>query len=298
MDTGDTGQAFACLHRANSLKRASFAYDVTNDTAQMAQLARVIDADFLRRFAGAGATSGAPVFILGMPRSGTTLVEQILASHAAVAGAGELPVLPGVLARGLGQSMPQGAEDQIRAAFRRMGEDYLRRVPALLAGQCRMTDSAAGIFQFAGLIHLMLPNARLIHCRRDPIDTCFSCYTKDFVELHRFAYDLTELGAYSRACAAIMAHWRTVLPDDRFMEIDYETVVGDLEGQARRLVAFCGLSWDESCLAFHQTSRVVRTASVNQVRQPIYASSIGRWRPYAPYLGPLLAALGLDGGPS
>jgi len=233
MDIGAVGRAFVTLEVANRTKRATFAYAVADDTAQMARLAEEFDPGLMRRFAGAGAASDLPVFILGMPRSGTTLIEQILASHPAVAGGGELPALPDVIGRGLCRGGPQGLdEERFRSALRDMGEAYLRQVAPLGAGRLRMTDKAMSIFRYAGLIHLMLPGARLIHCRRDPLDTCFSCYTKNFAERQAFAYDLGELGAFYRAYAALMAHWRAVLPPECFLEVDYEAVIDDLEGEA------------------------------------------------------------------
>jgi len=150
-----------------------------------------------------------------------------------------------------------------------------------------------GNFVYAGLIPLILPGARIIHCRRDPVDTCLSCYSKQFSGEQLFTYDQTELGQFYRDYDALMRHWRQLLPAESFIEVDYESVLDDLEGQARRLISFIDLPWDEACLDFHKTRRVVRTASVNQVRQPLYKTSKGRWRAHAEHLGPLLAALGL-----
>ena len=141
-----------------------------------------------------------------------------------------------------------------------------------------------------------MPDARIIHVRRDPVDTCLSCYSKNFTGANLpFTYDQTELGLFYRDYAALMAHWRATLPATHFLEVDYEAVVDDLEGQARRMIAFLGLAWDPACLEFHRTKRPVRTASVNQVRKPIYRGSVGRWRAHAAYLGPLLKALGVEG---
>ena len=148
-------------------------------------------------------------------------------------------------------------------------------------------------FLFVGLIHLALPNARIIHARRNPIDTCLSCFSKLFAGEQPFAYDLGELGRYYCAYDRLMAHWRALLPEGVMLEVDYEAVVGDLEGQARRIVAHCGLDWNDRCLEFYKTERAVRTASLVQVRQPIYQSSISRWQPYAQLITPLLQALGL-----
>lgn len=150
-------------------------------------------------------------------------------------------------------------------------------------------------FLYAGMIRLMLPDAHIIHCRRDPVDTCLSCYTKLFVGEQPFAYDQTELGRFHRAYQGLTAHWRATLPASHFLEVDYEAVVADLEREARRMLDFLGLPWDEACLRFHETERPVRTASVNQVRQPIYRTSAGRWRKHAAELQPLIEALNLSG---
>jgi hypothetical protein len=172
-----------------------------------------------------------------------------------------------------------------------LGRAYLSRVAALGAGKARIVDKMPANFQNLGLISLGLPGARIIHCRRDPLDTCFSCYATRFVQRQPFAWDLVELGCYYRAYATLMDHWRASLPPERFIEVSYEDVLADLEGQARRLVAFLGLEWNDACLRFHETRRPVRTASVNQVRRPLFAESRGRWRAYAAHLGPLIEAL-------
>lgn len=151
-----------------------------------------------------------------------------------------------------------------------------------------------GNFVHAGLIPLVLPGARIIHARRDPVDTCLSCYTKLFGGLQPFSYDLTELGLFYREYERMMAHWRSVLPAERFLEVEYEAVVDDLEGEARRMIEFLGLQWDDACLSFHTNQRIVRTASVNQVRKPIYRTSKGRWQKHAAYLKPLLDVLEIE----
>ena len=153
-------------------------------------------------------------------------------------------------------------------------------------------------FHFVGLIYLTLPNARIIHMRRDPIDTCLSCYSKLFTDRHQYSYDLGELGRYYRAYETLMEHWRRILPPSFMLEVQYEDLIGDLESESRRIVDHCGLEWDASCLSFYVAERPVRTASAVQVRQPIYRSSIGHWRAYAHQLGPLIEALGVDIGGS
>ena len=186
---------------------------------------------------------------------------------------------------------PQLVADLRDQDFHRLGHEYATRIAALAPGKQRVVDKMPANFLYVGLIHLMLPNARIIHCRRDPVDTCFSCYSKLFAGEQKFSYDLREAGLFQRGEQRLTEAWRSLLPPDRFLDIDYEEVVADLETQARRLLSFCDLPWESNCLAFHQNKRPVRTASVTQVRQPIYSASVGRWKPYADYLAPLLAAL-------
>ena len=176
----------------------------------------------------------------------------------------------------------------------RLGREYLSRVTPLAGGRARLVDKMPANFLYAGLIPLILPGARIVHARRDPVDTCLSCYTKLFSGEQQFAYDQHELGTFYRRYERLMAHWREVLPPECFIEVDYEALVDNLEDEVRRLLDFMGLPWDDACLNFHDNRRVVRTASVNQVRQPIYKTSKGRWRAYAGYLGPLLDALGIE----
>ena len=227
-----------------------------------------------------------------MPRSGTTLIEQILASHPAIHGAGELPILPRIAVEIGG--VPEGVAALTAERLAPLGDAYAERFGAPPAGKSRWVDKFPGNFAYAGLIRLILPEARIIHARRDPVDVCLSCYTKHFDSpALAFAYDMTELGRYCRDHLALMAHWRSVLPESHFLEVDYEAVVDDLEREARRMLDFLDLPWDPACLEFHRTDRPVRTASVNQVRQPIYRTSAGRWRAHAEQLRPLLQALGV-----
>jgi hypothetical protein len=258
----------------------------------MEAVARVFTPALLAGAVADDESSDLPVFVIGMPRSGTTLVEQILASHPDIHGAGELGTMGRLAAAIKPPGFPAavcGLDAADRAAI---GRRYLDRVRPLAAGRSRVVDKMPGNFVFAGLIRLALPRARIIHCRRDPVDTCLSCYQRLFLGEQGFTYDLGELGRFYRSYLRLMAHWRQMMPPDRFIEVDYEEVVDDVEGQARRLIDFCGLEWNESCLEFHRNERQVRTASVNQVRQPIYRGSVGRWRRHEAHLGPLLAALG------
>lgn len=299
MDAGDSDRAFAHLAAGNRMKRASFHYDGDATDRWLAAIADHFPPALFERLQGAGDPSELPVFIIGIPRSGTTLVEQILAAHPQIHGAGELMAMQRMIdqVRGPDQQpvgYPQLAPALQPADLAGLARHYLGKVEPLAAGRRRVVDKMPSNFLYAGLIRLMLPNARIIHCRRNPVDTCLSCYTKLFTAEQNFAYDLTELGRFYRGYERLMDHWRSVLPADRFIEVQYEDVVEDMEAQARRLIDFCGLDWNKACLSFHKSRRPVRTASVNQVRKPIYRGSVGRWKPYAGHLGPLLAALGIE----
>ena len=291
LDIGDSREAFRHLDEGNRLKRANFAYDPNATSRWMAAIAATFTAVLLEAKAGGGDPSDLPVFVLGMPRSGTTLIEQILASHPEVYGAGELRQVQ-VVVDEIG-AFPDAVPDLSPERLRQLGAAYLARVMPLASGHRHVLDKMPSNFFYAGLIRLILPRARIIHCRRDPVDTCLSCYTKLFGGEQAFAYDMMELGRFHRDYQMLMSHWRTVLPATHFLEVDYEAVVDDLEAETRRMLAFLGLPWNDACLRFHETERPVRTASVNQVRQPLYRSSAGRWRAHAAQLGPLLKALGV-----
>jgi tetratricopeptide (TPR) repeat protein len=289
LDVGDSALAFRHYDEGNRLKRSTFTYDPDANARWMAGVAEAFSPALLATKADMGARSDLPVFVVGMPRSGTTLVEQILASHPKVHGAGELKRLQ-TLVDGIA-GFPVAVRNLTAPQLKVMGETYLAFVHPLAAGRKHVVDKMPSNFLHAGLIRLILPDARIIHCRRDPVDTCLSCYTKLFAGELGFAYDQTELGRFHRAYQALMAHWRATLPASHFLEVDYEAVVDDVEREARRMLDFLALPWDEEVLRFHETKRPVRTASVNQVRQPIYRTSTGRWRRHAAYLQPLLTAL-------
>jgi len=295
-DRGEYPQAFEHYLHANRLKRAALEYDESRQRIFFQNFIQHFSAAFLSEHAGKGADNELPVFIVGMSRSGTTLVEQILSSHPLVHGAGELHLLRRCLRVELG---PTDSDDELPAklaaldgpGFRCIGERYCVELSQLAPDAVRITDKLPGNMALVGLIHIAFPRARIIHCVRDPLDTCVSCFSKLFTTGHAFSYELGELGRFYRLYEELMQHWHTVLPAGRMLEVRYENVVTDLESQARRLVEFCGLPWDDACLRFHEHRRTVKTASLAQVRQPIYASSVGRWRRYTQYLEPLGQAL-------
>ena len=293
---GNSEDAFRQLLAANTLKRQQIAYDEAATLAQMSRTGELFTREFIEAREGAGVRSPAPVFIIGMPRSGTTLIEQILASHPQIFAAGELTLLEQIT-DAVGRTTPRSllfphfVPDMSARQFRELGSRYIEKLLPRAPGALRIVDKMPANFLYAGLIHLALPDAVIIHAVRDPVDTCVSCFSVHFTKGQPHTYDLSELGRYHRRYHQLMAHWHAVLPPGRIMDVRYEELVDDLEGVARRIIARCGLSWDPRCLAFHRNRRPVRTASATQVRQPVYRSSVGRWRRYQNFLGPLFAAL-------
>lgn len=296
-ELGQHEDAMAHWSTGNQMARALCPHDPQTPLQQMAAIAEAFSAEVMQNLSGLGHSSDQPVFIIGMPRSGTTLVEQILASHPDVYGAGETMYLPYLVGANLaGADFPFHVSSLSGADLKRLGAFYLARLATenpedTETSPLRMTDKLPANFLFAGLIHLMLPNARIIHVRRDPLDTCFSCYTNLFSQNIDYAYDLRELGRYYQSYERLMAHWRDVLPQDRFMDVEYEDLVGNMQPQAQRLLSFCGLGWDPAVLDFPHTRRTVHTLSARDVRRPLYTSSVGRARPYLKWLDPLQTAL-------
>ena len=294
-DVGERDRGFEYLLQGNKIKRSETAYNEAGTLRAFARIPSVFTAELMAVRKDPGDPSPLPVFVVGMPRSGTTLVEQTLASHAAVFGAGERPELSRAIRRlraePFGGVYPEAVRSMTGEALRRMGAEYVAALETLSPTTARIVDKTPSNFLYLGLVHLILPNARIIHVQRDPVDTCLSCFSKLFWGEQPFSYDLAELGRYYRSYQSLMAHWRTVLPAAAMLEVEYEALVEDFEPQARRIVAHCGLQWDPACLEFYKTSRPVQTASMVQVRQPIYRSSVGRWRPDEALLQPLLEGL-------
>lgn len=296
-DCKDYATAFPHFIEGCRIKRAKLFYDPANAARQFTGVMDIFDDATIAHLRGAGDPSGVPVFVLGMPRSGTTLTEQIIASHPDVHGAGELHDLLAVAERNLaGGSAQTNFPDNLRALDHKTltawGAEYVAGLQRRAPTAQRITDKMPANYFAVGLIHLMLPNAKIIHVNRNPVDTCLSCFTRLFNRKQEHTYDLAELGQYYVHYARLMDHWRKVLPAGTFLDVQYEDIVADQEAQARRLIEYCGLEWNDACLDFHNTKRSIRTASVTQVRQPIYTSSVERWRHYEKFLGPLLDALG------
>jgi hypothetical protein len=293
---GEHERSFSHFVAGNALRRRAVDYDEDATLRMLARIPEIFTPEFLVAKSGQGDPSSKPIFIVGMPRSGTTLIEQILAGHPRVHSCGEIKDFALSLFALRGMDYPDNVLAMPPEEIGKLGAMYLQKVTASMpASADRFTDKMLTNLLYVGLIHLALPNARIIYARRDPVDTCLSCFTQMFLTGHHYANDLGELGRYYRACGQVAAHWQRLLPAGTMLEVQYEDVVADPETQARRIVDYCGLAWDEACLAFHKVERAVHTASATQVRQPIYRSSVGRWRAYQDRLQPLLEALGRAG---
>ena len=297
-DIGEHERAFDAIEAANRLKRSTFHYDERELLAELERTGELYGQAFLARTAGAGDPGPEPILIVGLPRSGSTLLEQILAGDPEVFAAGENTHFDDALAETLAH---QGLEASLESAtllspeaIRDLGAAYLKRLGAAAPAGARLVDKTLSNFRHLGLLHSALPGARVIHARRDPVDACMSCYGLLFGGAQPYAYDLAELGRYARACEALMARWRECLPAETLLEIRYEALIADPETQVRRLLGHCGLDWDPRRLDFHTTDRQVRTSSASQVRRPLYATSVGASRIHGPRLAPLLDALGID----
>ncbi len=289
LGAGNDARAFAAYAEGNRLRRETIAYDVGNDERRADAIVDAVGADTLARLAGSGAPAARPIIVMGMPRSGTSLVEQILASHPDIDGAGEL-----ALARTIIEARapyPAGVAALDAGDMARFGTAYAAALDARTPPGLRAVDKMPSNFLYAGLLHRMLPKAKLVFCSRDPLDNGLSLYTALFSGRQDFAYDLGEIGRYYNAHRRVVAHWRRVLPADAWFEIRYEDVVTDFDATVRRLLDFCDVPWDERCRRFYETPRKVTTASRIEVRQPLYRSSIGRAQRYAAYLAPLIDTL-------
>jgi tetratricopeptide (TPR) repeat protein len=295
-DRGDYQRAFERLSAANAIVRRGLDYDRARSEETFADVRQAFSADFFARTEGWGSVDETPIFVVGMPRSSTTLVEQILASHPDVYGAGELPIL-NLLAGGLAAPGARLRFGEVLASITRerveaLGNEYVRQLRAHGPQRVRfITDKLPGNFVLIGLIRLALPRAKVIHCRRDPGDTGMSMFRTPFAGSKLpYTYDLGEIGHYYRLYRQIMAHWHDVLPGFVY-DIQYETLVSDQEGETRRLLAACGLAWDERCLDFTKVQRPVHTASWAQVREPMFDRSIGVAKRYGERMKPFYDAL-------
>jgi tetratricopeptide (TPR) repeat protein len=292
---GDDAAAFAHYAEGARLHPRAAGYDPDEDSRLMSRAKQVFTAPFFAARADWGCPAQDPIFVLGMPRSGSTLVEQILASHSAVEGTMELPDIGHLASRLEGEASlayPEGLEGLDAAAAARLGEAYLARTRVQRrSGRPFFIDKMPNNFRHVGLIHLILPRAKIIDARRHPMAAGFSGFKQHFAQGHAYSYDLGELGRYYRDYVDLMAHYDAVLPG-RVHRVIYEDLVEDTEAQVRALLAYCGFPFEEACLRFHQTDRAVRTVSSEQVRRPIFREGLDHWRRFQPWLGPLEEALG------
>jgi tetratricopeptide (TPR) repeat protein len=295
-DRSDFDRAWHFYSTGNRRQRAEVSYDPVLTEATNDRLVQVFSGEFLQSCRGTGHPDPAPIFILGLPRSGSTLLEQILASHSQVEGTSELPYLGRVATwlnrnRADGINYPEAVRELKPQNFEALGKDYLAYAQMhRRSGAPRFIDKNPNNFPNIGFLSLILPNARIIDARRHPLDACLSCYRQLFAKGQNFTYDLTEIGEYYLQYQRLMDHWSEVLPG-RVLTLQYEQVVTDFEAQVRRLLDFCGLGWEDACLRFYESDRPVRTPSAEQVRQPIYDRSIGHWRNYEQHLGELLTVI-------
>lgn len=294
-DTGRYKEAFDAFQRGNKLKRKTFQYDISNTEQTADDIIKKFDSAFAKKKTTEFDDASA-VFIVGMPRSGTTLIEQILSSHSKIYGAGELKDFTDVVQEFQDDKAPHHFMEWLLQAddkkLQEIGEAYIGRLRSLDSKAVRITDKMMGNFFYVGLIHKALPKAKIIYSVRNPLDIGISIYSRLFNETMPFAYDLEELGRYYNLCNRMMEHWKQVLPKGAILEVKYENIIAGLETQARRLIDYCGLEWEDACLGFYKNKRPVKTASIAQVRQPIYKSSVARWENYRTQLAPLREIVG------
>ena len=291
----DYDRAFEYFQRCNEKRRESESYDPIANEVTTEQLIEIFDEQFFEKNQGHGSTDPAPIFVIGLPRSGSTLIEQILASHSQVEGTHELSDLPRLVRASArknrkGLRFPEIVKGFEPQAWSKLGDKYLASTQKYRSGLPRFIDKNPNNFTYVGLLHLILPNAKIINARRHPLDSCFGSYKQLFASGQPFSYDLTELGEYYLQYQTLMDHWHRVMPGG-ILDVNYEEVVADLDTQVRRILDYCELPFEEACLNFHETDRAVKTASSEQVRRPIYSSSVNLWQHYESHLAELIEIL-------
>lgn len=297
-DAGDAGQSFGWYERGNALRRSRSRYTIEGNRGDTERLMQVFTADLFDKHASAGCLDSDPIFIVGLPRSGSTLLEQILASHPMVDGTLELPNIVALVHRldgrrrqGEAGNYPEVLARLDKQRLAEMGERYIEETRIHRAEAPYFIDKMPNNFKHVGLISLILPNARIIDARRHPMSCCFSNFRQLFAEGQEFTYGLEEIAGYYRDYVELMDHWDSVLPG-KVLRVHYEEVTSDLEGSIRRILDYCDLPFDPACVEFYRNERAVRTPSAEQVRQPIYKEARDQWRKFEPWLDPLKAALG------
>jgi tetratricopeptide (TPR) repeat protein len=288
-------KAFQYLDEGNRLKRETFNFSIAREGEVFSAVKQASAAQTAEQASG-GDPDDTPIFILGMPRSGTSLTEQILASHPQVVGAGELrdlwQVACSLCHTQAPTEIPGCIADADQELINRLGKEYVARLRRFSDSARHIVDKMPHNFLFVGIIRRALPNARIIHCERDPVDNCLSIFKNFFVSEHGYAYDLKELGEYYLLYQDLMQFWQERYPGV-IHRLSYESMVADQENTTRALLEYCGLPWDDACLQFHKTARGVKTASSSQIRRPIYEKSVQLWKQYERELAPLLDALGV-----
>ena len=287
--------AFEHYRRGNDLRREHEIYDPVQTQVVHDRVIEVFSREFLAEREGWGDPDPAPILIVGLPRSGSTLIEQILASHSMVEGTMELPDLSRLTAelskRSPGRTeYPEAVTDLDQDNVQAMGEAYLKTTMRYRTGKAYFIDKMPNNFALVGFLHLILPNAKVIDARRHPLDSCLGSYKQLFFKGQSFTYEQFELGHYYLQYRRIMDHWNAVLPG-KVLDLHYEQMVLDQENQTRRLLEYCGLPWEDQCLRFYETERAINTASSEQVRQPIYTGALNFWRNYESHLGELIETL-------
>ena len=297
-DRGEYEESFRHYHRGNTIKEKLEKYDADRTTDDLRRMTAICTAELFSERAGQGCPASDPIFIVGLPRSGSTLLEQILASHSRVDGTKELIDIPAMVRRLGGKRKakqvsryPEILRDLDADQLRALGEEYMERTRIQRGSAPFFIDKMPNNFSHIGLIHLILPNARIIDARRHPMAACFSAYTQLFAKGQSFTYGLSNIGRYYRDYVEMMDHWERVLPG-KVLLVHYEDVVAGTGSQIRRILDHCGLPFEEACLEFYRTERAVRTASSEQVRQPIYSGALDHWRHYEPWLDELKQSLG------
>ena len=289
-------EAMAQFIEGCRIKRQLFQYDEANALGLFERIRKTFTPELVKARSGGGSDSAQPFFVLGMPRSGTTLVEQIIASHPLVRAAGELGEMGKVVQSVRGPQgqlpYPEFVSAVSDEGLKQIGDSYAKALDSYAPGAPHITDKMPSNYYYVGLIHLALPRAKVIHTVRNATDTCISCFSKLFSGDLVYTYEFGELARYWIQYHRTMEHWRQVLPPGSFLDVRYEEVVADMEGQARRIIDYLGLPWDDACLRFHELERPVKTASAMQVRQPIYSGSVARWKRYGTLVQPLIDALG------